>query len=366
MTTPSMHEPISSLRAAASRESVPFWQTLLEKNVIPDLLIRRGIRSLVKSRLTEETKVNEEAQAMALLGLIGELKRSPIAINTTDANAQHYEVPARFFELVLGEYLKYSSAYYTANARSLSDAERTMLELTATRAQLRNGQRILELGCGWGSLTLFMAERFPGSEIVAVSNSASQREHIMARAKSKGLTNVSVITADMNDFVAEGLFDRVVSVEMFEHMRNYAALLQRVASWLVPSGKLFVHIFSHIRFSYPFEIRDETDWMARYFFTGGIMPSDDLLLHFQDHLSIRERWRVDGTHYQRTSEDWLANVDANRDEILDIFSQVYGQENALKWLVRWRLFFMACAELFGFDHGRQWIVSHYLFEKPAP
>jgi cyclopropane-fatty-acyl-phospholipid synthase len=356
-------EQISSLRTAASTERVPFWQTLLERGLVPDWLIRRGIRALVRARLKEETRVGEEAQADVLQRFVNQLKQSPIAIHTSDANAQHYEVPARFFELVLGEHLKYSCAYYTKSTSSLSDAERTMLELTASRACLADGQRILELGCGWGSLTLFMAASFPNATIVAVSNSASQREHIMARAREKGLTNVTVITADMNEFEAEGQFDRVVSVEMFEHMRNYERLLEKISGWLVPGGQLFVHIFSHIRLAYPFEVRNDTDWMARYFFTGGIMPSDDLLLHFPRHLAIRERWRVDGTHYQQTAEDWLANMDGHRDEILAIFANVYGAESAAKWLVRWRLFFLACAELFGFDRGRQWIVSHYLFGK---
>jgi cyclopropane-fatty-acyl-phospholipid synthase len=365
MSTPTLDEPISSIRAAASREPVPFWQTLLEKDLVPDWLIRRGIRSLVRRRLEEETLETEEAQAVKLAALVDELKRSPIAINTHDANAQHYEVPARFFELTLGQHLKYSCAYYARPGASLSEAERTMLELTVERAGLADGQRILELGCGWGSLTLFMAEKYPSATIVAVSNSSSQREHIMARAKARGLANVTVVTCDMNAFGADGAFDRVVSVEMFEHMRNYESLLEKISGWLAPGGRLFVHIFSHIRFAYPFEVRDETDWMARYFFTGGIMPSDDLLLHFPKHMTIRERWRVDGTHYQKTSEDWLSNMDANRDEILRIFANVYGTENAIKWLVRWRIFFMSCAELFGYDAGRQWIVSHYLFEKRA-
>ncbi|MGK2858225.1 MAG: SAM-dependent methyltransferase [Thermoanaerobaculia bacterium] len=354
---------MSSLRATASSEPVPFSQSILERDLVPDALIRVAIRRLLRERLREETEPTEEMQGERLAKLVAVLKESPIAINTADANAQHYEVPARFFELVLGDHLKYSSAYYPSAAASLSEAEKAMLELTIERAGLRDGERILELGCGWGSLTLFMAERFPNATIVAVSNSASQREHIERRAASRGLDNVTIRTCDMNEFAPGETFDRVVSVEMFEHMRNYRELLSRISSWLVPGGTLFVHIFSHVRFAYPYDVRDASDWMARYFFTGGIMPSDDLLLHFQDHLRIRERWRVDGTHYQRTSEDWLTRLDAHRDEILKIFASVYGAENALKWLVRWRCFFLACAELFGYDRGKQWMVSHYRFEK---
>jgi cyclopropane-fatty-acyl-phospholipid synthase len=363
MSSNTMNERVSSLRDAASNERIPFSQSLLERGLVPDALVRRAIRGLLRDRLREETEPTEELQAARLARLVSQLVESPIAINTADANAQHYEVPARFFELVLGDHLKYSSAYYPMATATLSEAERAMLELTVERAGVKDGERILELGCGWGSLTLFMAERFPNATIVAVSNSASQREHIERRAAKRGLANVTIVTCDMNEFDPGATFDRVVSVEMFEHMRNYRELLRRISTWLVPGGSLFVHIFSHVRFAYPFEVRDASDWMARYFFTGGIMPSDDLLLHFQDDLRIRGRWRVDGTHYQRTSEDWLARMDANRAEIAQIFAGVYGAENAQKWVVRWRCFFMACAELFGYDGGRQWIVSHYRFEK---
>ena len=337
-----------------------------EQGIIPDIFIRAGIRRLCRARLRDVDQGDCESNQLRLEKLLEKFRHGEIAPLPEKANEQHYEVPAEFYELVLGSRKKYSCCYYPKGNESLDEAEILGLEQTCERAQLRDGQAILELGCGWGSLTLWMAEKYPNANITAVSNSRSQREYILNQAENRGVDrNLTVITCDMNDFDIETRFDRVVSVEMFEHMRNYEQLLKNISRWLNEDGKLFVHIFCHRDLTYEFQDKGESDWMSRYFFSGGIMPGDSLLYRFGSNMQISRQWRWRGSHYQQTSEHWLQNADRNKDAILGIFGQCYGADQATIWFHRWRLFFLAVAELFGMDDGQQWWVSHYLFERPS-
>ena len=333
-----------------------------ERGIVPDLLVRAGIRRLLQARLDEIAALDPAAAAAQSEDFAAAMYDAPIALLPEKANEQHYEVPSEFFAQVLGRRRKYSSAWWPQGVTDLDAAEEVALAATAERAQLADGQRILELGCGWGSLTLWMAEHYPRARITAVSNSRSQRAHIEAEAQRRGLTNVRVITTNVAEFDPAAQFDRVVSVEMFEHLRNWPEMFRRVAGWLAPGGRFFMHVFVHRGTPYAFEARDDSDWMARHFFSGGMMPSDDLALRFQDDLRLLARWRWDGTHYARTAEAWLANMDARRETLWPIVAQTYGAERAGLWWMRWRLFFLSCAELFGHDHGREWWVAHYLFE----
>ncbi len=339
---------------------------LAELRLIPDVAIRFGIRRLLDQRIRLENSARTDSRDSELVEFADQLRRSPLAIATDAANDQHYEVPADFFRHVLGNRLKYSCCLFPTATADLDEAERQMLRLTCERARIEDGMEILELGCGWGSLTLWMAENYPRAQVTAVSNSHSQREFIESRCREQGLTNVNVITADMREFDTDQKFDRVVSVEMFEHMRNYELLMQRISNWLRPNGKLMVHIFCHQRLAYLFETEGANNWMGRHFFTGGMMPSEDLLLHFQKNVTIEKQWQVNGEHYYRTSEAWLRRLDANRSAIRKLFEQQLDRRSALRQVQRWRIFFMACAELFRYRNGTEWFVAHYLFNnRPA-
>ena len=339
-----------------------------ERGWLPDALIRLGMRRLMRQRLGDEGLDDGERRAQRLNRLLDDLRASPIAIETQAANNQHYEVPAALFHAHLGPHLKYSCCLYPEGKETLEQAEAAMLELYAARAELADGQRVLDLGCGWGSLSLWLAARYPRSQIVALSNSHGQRAFIEACAARRGLTNLNVVTGNIVEFdftEAElaGGFDRVVSIEMFEHMKNYGLLLAKIARWMRQDAKLFVHIFVHRTLAYHFQVEDGSDWMSKYFFTGGTMPSENLLLNFQDDLRVERQWWVSGTHYERTANHWLAALDAAKDHVMPMLVATYGAHDAVIWLQRWRMFYMAVAELFGFANGNEWGVGHYRFQK---
>jgi len=338
--------------------------TAAERGQLPDAAIRLGIRRLLAQRARAAASLDCETAQARIQGFVDDCREAPVALVPEKANEQHYEVPAAFFERVLGPQLKYSCCLWGPGIESLHDAEVASLNQTCVRARLVDGQSILELGCGWGSLTLCMAAAYPHSRITAVSNSHSQREFILERARQRGLTNVEVITADIGQFRPTETYDRVVSVEMFEHVRNHAELLRRISEWLVPGGFLFVHHFSHRELPYLFEDSGPQDWMTRFFFSGGMMPHDGLLLNYQDHLRVRHRWCWSGTHYQRTCEEWLKRCDRQTADLLPLFEATYGRGQGRLWLQRWRMFFMACAELFGYRRGNEWWVTHTLLENP--
>ena len=349
---------------------------LVERGLVPDVLTRFVMRQLMAQRLREEANDDGEERSRRFNQFLESLRASPIAIETKAANVQHYEVPAEFFHLHLGPRLKYSSAYYPNGNETLAEAEEKMFRLYAERAQLQDGMRILDLGCGWGSLSLWLAERYPNSQIVGLSNSHGQREFIMKRAAERKLNNVQIRTGNIVEFefdagtagagVSASLgagFDRVMSIEMFEHMKNYGLLLKKVSRWMKPDAKLFIHIFVHKLLAYHFEVRDASDWMTQYFFLGGTMPSENLLLNFQDDVKLETQWWVDGRHYEKTSNHWLAGMDAARDQILPLFRTAYGEQDAERWFNRWRMFYMAVAEFFGYAKGNEWGVAHYLFTR---
>lgn len=333
---------------------------LAESGYLPDALLRAGARRLIEKRRQQISAGGNSSVDMDAFEKM--MRHSDIALATDKANEQHYEVPPQFFELVLGEHRKYSCCYWNDKSATLNEAEVAALKISAERANIQNGQAILDLGCGWGSMSLWIASNFPDCSVTSVSNSAQQRQYIEAQLATRNLTNVRVITADMNTFDTKQKFDRVVSIEMFEHMRNYPALFARISKWLQPDGLFFMHIFCHRHSAYEFVDAGPADWMTRHFFAGGIMPSEDLPKRFQKYLTLIDEWQWSGTHYEKTALAWLNNMDAQREAIEPILSSVYGPENVTRWWMRWRLFFVAVGELFGYRNGIEWRVGHYLFQ----
>lgn len=352
-----------------SEKVVKFFVRGMEQGFVPDPVIRFGVRSLLKQRLQEMQSQEEKAQGEFIKVHADLLRKSPLAIMTKQANEQHYEVPTEFYELCLGQHKKYSSCYWDSHTVELEQAERNALNISIERAEIKDGMRILELGCGWGSLSLELARRFPNSAITAVSNSATQKKFIDSQGEKNGFKNLTILTRDLGkeesyNFGSEK-FDRVMSIEMMEHIRNYEKFFSLVSANMKPEAKMFVHIFTHKKTPYFFETDGEDNWMGKYFFSGGQMPARDLFDLFDQDLKVESKWDWNGTHYQKTLEAWLHKMDQNEDKVKGLFEQAYGKEQAEVWINRWRVFYIACSELFGFNNGEEWAVTHYLLSKKA-
>ncbi len=334
---------------------------LAERGLLPDSMIRFGIRrrlgSIRKELYSGDSPLPGKKQAF-----IEKLNTGPVALKQSRVNAQHYELPPEFFRTFLGPRRKYSCCFWQGKKSTLEEAEETMLKLTAERADIKENQRILELGCGWGSFSLWAAETYPSCRFHALSNSAPQVALIRREADALGLTNLTVETADVTAFDTENRYDRVVSVEMFEHIRNWGNLIGNISQWLKPEGKCFLHFFCHREIPYLYTDENPLNWMGYYFFAGGMMPCFDLPRHFSKDLSVEASWKVNGLHYVRTLEAWLYRMDRHKADIENILKATYGQEWS-EWGNRWRIFLMACSELFGTNQGEEWFVAHYLLRK---
>lgn len=335
----------------------------LERNLLPDAVIRRLTRFLLTYRLRSGYKPSSQLQLSYLLHFVHSLREMPIALQTDKAKAQHYELPTSFFKLVLGKHLKYSCCYYSDKVNNLEDAEKAMLDLYCERSEIKDGHSVLDVGCGWGSLSLYIAQKYTSCRVTGICNSVTQKAYIEERFRELQLQNVEIIVADISTFQMEGSYDRIFSIEMFEHMKNYQDLLKKISNWMKPDGLLFVHHFCHKAFAYHFEDVNEDDWITRYFFSGGTMPSANLLLYFQDDVTVVNHWLVNGKHYAQTSEEWLKRMDRSLSSIKPIMESTYGKDSTVKWTVYWRTFFIAVAELFGYNNGEEWMVTHSLFKK---
>lgn len=335
----------------------------LERNFLPDAVVRRFTRLLLASRIRSQFKPSSQLQLSDFLHFVHALREMPIAIKTDKPKAQHYELPTSFFKLVLGKNLKYSSCYFKDKSSTLEDAEEAMLQMYCERSQLKDGHSVLDVGCGWGSLSLYIAQNYKNCQVTGICNSTTQKDYIEEQCRDLQLNNVNIIVADISTFEMEAEYDRIISIEMFEHMKNYKDLLKKISGWMKQDSLLFVHHFCHKVFAYHFEDKNEDDWITRYFFEGGTMPSANLLLYFQDDVSIVDHWLVNGKHYSQTSEEWLKRMDKNIASIKPIMATTYGKDSAVKWTVYWRTFFIAVAELFGYNNGEEWMVCHLLFKK---
>ncbi|XP_054798618.1 (S)-coclaurine N-methyltransferase-like isoform X2 [Prosopis cineraria] len=355
--------PMEAMMQLSYDATVKIMLRSLERNLLPDVVVRRLTRLLLASRLRSGYKTSSQLQLFDLLHFVHSLKQMPIAIDTDKPKVQHYELPTSFFKLVLGKNLKYSSCYFSSASKTLDDAEEAMLELYCERSRMKDGHTILDVGCGWGSLCIYIAKKYSNSRVTGICNSATQKAYIEERCRDLMLQNVEIIVADISTFEMDASYDRIFSIEMFEHMKNYKDLLKKIAGWLKEDGLLFVHHFCHKAFAYHFEDKNEDDWITKHFFTGGTMPSANLLLYFQDDVTIVNHWLVNGKHYAKTSEEWLKRMDQNLTSIKPIMESTYGKDSAVKWTVYWRTFFIAVAELFGYNNGEEWMVAHFLFKK---